>query len=59
MASGNATEAQCECLSDYIHQRYSDREVEGIMGSRIGDELSRQQVEKDIREGSQFCAKPE
>lgn len=57
-ASGNASQVQCECLSGYIHKRYSDIEVQAIMDNRLGDELSKTEVEQDIRQGSQICANP-
>ncbi|WP_028470573.1 hypothetical protein [Neptunomonas japonica] len=58
VASGNASQEQCECLSDYVHKRYSDLEVRAIMDNRLGDELSQTKVEQDIRQGSQVCANP-
>lgn len=56
VAAGTASEAQCECLSDYLHKRYSDIEMEAIMDGRLGDALSKTKVEFDIRKGSEFCA---
>lgn len=58
VAAGTATQAQCECLSDYIHKRYSDLDVQAIMDGRLGGELPRSKVEQDIRQGSQLCANP-
>ncbi|MGY8869502.1 MAG: hypothetical protein ACKVJE_03590 [Pseudomonadales bacterium] len=58
VASKSATQEQCECLSDYVHKRYSDLEVQAIMDNRLGDELSRTKVEQDIQQGSQVCANP-
>ncbi len=58
VASGNASQEQCECLSDYVHKRYSDLEVRAIMDNRLGDELSQTKVEQDIRQGSKVCANP-
>ncbi|BBB31415.1 hypothetical protein [Neptunomonas japonica] len=58
VSSGNASQEQCECLSDYVHKRYSDLEVRAIMDNRLGDELSQTKVEQDIRQGSQVCANP-
>lgn len=58
VASGNATQEQCECLSGYVHKRYSDLEVRAIMDNRLGDELSKTKVEQDIRQGSKVCANP-
>lgn len=58
VSSGNASQKQCECLSDYVHKRYSDLEVRAIMDNRLGDELSQTKVEQDIRQGSQVCANP-
>lgn len=56
MASGNASEAQCSCLADYLHQRYSDKEMQAIMNNGLEDELIRSRVEQDIRTGSKACA---
>jgi hypothetical protein len=58
VASGNATKEQCECLSAYVHKRYSDLEVRAIMDNRLGDELSQTKVEQDIRHGSKICTNP-
>jgi hypothetical protein len=58
MASPSATQGQCECLSDYMHKRYSDREMQAIMDNRLGDELSKQKVELDIKQGSLQCTAP-
>ncbi|WP_054340470.1 hypothetical protein [Neptunomonas antarctica] len=56
VASGNATPEQCTCLSDYVHKRYSDNEVQAVMDNRLGDALSQRKVEQDILRGSQLCA---
>ena len=58
VASGTSSQAQCECLGNYIHKRYSDLEVQAIMDNRLGDELSKTKVNQDIRQGSQLCANP-
>ena len=33
--AGGYTEEQCSCLSDYVHERLSDNEVQSIMDGRI------------------------
>lgn len=58
VAAGTASQAQCECLADYMHKRYSDVDVQAIMDDRLGNELPRSKVEQDIRKGSQICANP-
>lgn len=56
VSAGSASEARCTCLSDYIHQRYSDKEVQAMMDNRIADAAGRQQIERDVRLGSEYCA---
>lgn len=56
LAGGKASEAQCECLADYLHKRYSDNEMQAIMDNQLGEALSQAQVEEDIRLGSRRCA---
>ena len=58
MASGNATEAQCSCLSDYVHKHFSDREVQAIMDQNMADPAMQQKVEGIIRVGSRQCLNP-
>lgn len=35
--AGGYSEAQCGCLADYVHERLSDQEVQGIMDNRVSD----------------------
>ena len=58
MAGGSATEQQCSCLSDYVHQHFSDREVEQIMAGTLASPAMQQKVESIIRVGSRECKKP-
>ncbi len=36
--AGGYSEQQCSCLSDYVHERLSDNEVEAILNQQIRDE---------------------
>ena len=56
MASGSASAQQCECLSKYMHKRYSDIEMQSIMDNAISDTLMQKQVARDVRLGSASCA---
>ncbi|MCV6590860.1 MAG: hypothetical protein OIF57_17850 [Marinobacterium sp.] len=56
MAGGTATEAQCSCLSDYVHKHFSDNEVGMIMRQQLGDSVFVAKVEDVVRRGSQACA---
>ena len=55
MRSEQSNEAQCSCLSDYIHKRFSDQEVQRIMDNVSKDERFTQRVNQAVLEGSQSC----
>jgi len=55
MAGGTATEAQCGCLSDYVHKHFTDNEVKMIMREQLGDSVFAAKVDEVVRNGSQAC----
>ncbi|MBY4679083.1 hypothetical protein [Marinobacterium arenosum] len=55
MASGGASEAQCSCLTDYVHKHFSDREVGMIMRQQTGDGAFASKVEEVVRGGTRQC----
>ncbi|WP_417227043.1 hypothetical protein [Amphritea sp.] len=58
MAGGTATEAQCSCLSDYVHKHFSDNEVERIMQGTMTDPAMKLKVEGIVRVGTRQCKNP-
>lgn len=58
MAGGTATEAQCSCLSDYVHKNFSDNEVEKIMQGTVQDPAIQRKVEETVRIGAKMCKAP-
>ncbi|BBB27841.1 hypothetical protein [Amphritea japonica] len=58
MAGGTATEAQCSCLSDYVHKNFSDKDVERIMQGTITDPAVQRKVEETVRVGARACKAP-
>jgi len=56
MASATASARQCECLSKYMHKRYSDLEMQSIMDNNMTDSLMKKQVARDVKLGSSECA---
>ncbi|KEA63489.1 hypothetical protein ADIMK_2268 [Marinobacterium lacunae] len=58
LASGGATEEQCSCLSDYVHERFSDQEVQRIMDTRITDPVFAEKVNKTVVAGTLACRNP-
>lgn len=52
---GGGTEAQCTCLSDYLHERFSDLEVERIMKLEKGDSAFETKVEQTVMAGTLAC----
>ncbi|MBV1787869.1 hypothetical protein KQ940_07345 [Marinobacterium sp. D7] len=59
VASGNASEAQCDCLSDYVHERFSDQEVQRIMDTRITDPVFADKVNRTVVAGTLACRNPD
>jgi hypothetical protein len=53
--AGGGTEAQCNCLSDYLHERFSDLEVERIMKLEKGDSAFETKVEQTVMAGTLAC----
>ena len=50
--AGGGTEMQCNCLSDYVHERFSDNEVTSIMRMEKGDSAFETKVEQTIMAGT-------
>ncbi|GGC09489.1 hypothetical protein GCM10011352_39860 [Marinobacterium zhoushanense] len=59
VASGNASEAQCSCLSDYVHERFSDQEVQRIMDTQITDPVFADKVNRTVMAGTLACRNPD
>lgn len=55
LASGTATKAQCSCLSDYVHKRFSDQEVQRIMDNKVTDPQFSKRVKQVIFDGTHSC----
>ena len=53
--AGGGTEAQCNCLADYVHERFSDLEVERIMRMEQGDSAFEAKVQQTIMAGTLAC----
>lgn len=58
LASGNASEEQCNCLSDYVHERFSDQEVQRIMNNQMTDPVFSEKVNKTVVAGTLACRNP-
>jgi len=56
MASDSTTEAQCDCLADYVHKHFSDNEVKLIMSNQISEPAFAQKVEEVVASGSASCS---
>lgn len=59
LASGTASEAQCNCLADYVHERFSDEEVQRIMDQQITDPVFADRVQRTVLAGTLACRNPE
>jgi len=59
LAAGSATEAQCNCLTDYVHERFSDKEVQQIMDQRIDDPVFAEKVKQTVMAGTLACRNPQ
>ena len=53
--AGGGTEAQCSCLADYVHERFSDLDVERIMRMEQGDSAFEAKVKQTIMAGTLAC----
>ncbi len=58
LAAGGASEAQCSCLADYIHERFSDQEVQRIMNNQVTDPVFTQRVNTAVQAGTLACRSP-
>lgn len=58
LAAGSATEAQCSCLSDYMHERFSDLEVKRIMDNQTTDPVFSERVANAVMAGTLACRNP-
>jgi len=59
LASGSADEAQCNCLADYVHERFSDEEVKRIMNTQITDSVFADKVNRTVVAGTLACRNPD
>ncbi len=55
LSGGSGTKKQCECLSDYVHERLDDDEVEAIMENRVAGKAFQDKVGNVVRLGSKSC----
>lgn len=53
--AGGGTEAQCNCLSDYVHKRFSDEEVARMMRMEQSDSTFNTRVEQTVMAGTLAC----
>ncbi|SEG78125.1 hypothetical protein [Marinobacterium lutimaris] len=58
LVSENATEAQCNCLADYVHERFSDQDVQRMMDNQITDPVFAQKVNSTVVAGTLACRNP-
>lgn len=59
LAAGSASEAQCNCLTDYVHQRFSDKEVQRIMEQQVDDPVFAEKVRQTVMAGTLACRNPQ
>lgn len=59
LAGGSASEAQCNCLADYVHERFSDEEVQRIMNNQVSDPLFSERVNRTVMAGTLACRNPQ
>jgi hypothetical protein len=55
MSGGHATQRQCDCLADYVHDRLEEQEILAIMENRVVGTAFQERVADMIKTGSQQC----
>jgi hypothetical protein len=59
LAGGSATQAQCDCLADYVHERFTDEEVQRIMDNQVTDPVFAEKVNQTVIAGTLSCRNPQ
>ncbi|MEH6652126.1 MAG: hypothetical protein V7707_19050 [Motiliproteus sp.] len=55
MAGGGATDERCRCLTDYVHERLEQNEIQAVMENRVAGTSFQQKVERIVQQGSLSC----
>lgn len=55
MAGGGATDERCRCLTDYVHERLDQSEIEAVMENRVAGATFQDKVERIVQQGSLAC----
>lgn len=58
VVAGSGSEEQCNCLANYVHERFSDQEVKRIMETEITDPVFADKVDRAVMAGTLACSNP-
>ncbi|MCW8887137.1 MAG: hypothetical protein OQK12_18065 [Motiliproteus sp.] len=55
LRGGSGTKEQCACLTDYIHDRLDQDEIDAIMENRVSGRAFQDKVANIVRLGTKSC----
>ena len=55
LSGGSGTKKQCECLSDYVHDRLTGDEISAVMDNRVAGKAFQDKVANTVRNGASAC----